>query len=165
MSFFSHLSLHSTATMGIAMSLRDGSINLSNSWTRQLSETTSGNVCFSVTSDPLYLNGIPLLLDMISLINFEAVMERKWTPWNLNYLMMNSRRLWILCNQIIFNHTTTFSWFSEVWKIGYEKEKRFEVYIMQLSMVANILRIFSLFLFVFHFPFYRYNLFWVQSQL
>ncbi|XP_057478462.1 chaperone protein dnaJ 13-like isoform X1 [Actinidia eriantha] len=39
-----HLSLHSTATMGIAMSLRDGSINLSNSWTRQLSETTRGNI-------------------------------------------------------------------------------------------------------------------------
>ncbi|KAM7525575.1 hypothetical protein LguiA_015477 [Lonicera macranthoides] len=39
-----HLSLHSTATMGVAMSLRDGSINLSNSWTRQLSETTNGNI-------------------------------------------------------------------------------------------------------------------------
>ncbi|XP_057513256.1 chaperone protein dnaJ 13-like [Actinidia eriantha] len=39
-----HLSLHSTATMGIAVSLRDGSINLSNSWTRELSETTSGNI-------------------------------------------------------------------------------------------------------------------------
>ncbi|KAL6979741.1 Chaperone protein dnaJ 13 [Sarracenia purpurea var. burkii] len=39
-----NLSLHSTATMGIAMSLRDGSINLSNSWTRQLSETSSGNI-------------------------------------------------------------------------------------------------------------------------
>ncbi|KAA8522228.1 hypothetical protein F0562_012901 [Nyssa sinensis] len=38
------LSLHSTATMGITMSLRDGSINLSNSWTRQLSETLSGNI-------------------------------------------------------------------------------------------------------------------------
>ncbi|CAI9772485.1 unnamed protein product [Fraxinus pennsylvanica] len=38
------LSLHSTATMGLAMSLRDGSINLSNTWTRQLSETTNGNI-------------------------------------------------------------------------------------------------------------------------
>ncbi|KAB1217015.1 Chaperone protein dnaJ 13 [Morella rubra] len=38
------LSLHSTATMGIAMSLRDGSLNLSNSWTRQLSETATGNI-------------------------------------------------------------------------------------------------------------------------
>ncbi|KAL7165090.1 hypothetical protein ACSBR2_040882 [Camellia fascicularis] len=39
-----NLSLHSTATMGITMSLRDGSINLSNSWTRQLSDTSSGNI-------------------------------------------------------------------------------------------------------------------------
>ncbi|XXG43082.1 hypothetical protein AAC387_Pa01g3198 [Persea americana] len=39
-----HLSLHSTATTGIAMSLRDGSINLSNTWTRQLSETSNGNI-------------------------------------------------------------------------------------------------------------------------
>ncbi|KAL2525164.1 Chaperone protein dnaJ 13 [Abeliophyllum distichum] len=38
------LSLHSTATMGVAMSLRDGSINLSNTWSRQLSETTNGNI-------------------------------------------------------------------------------------------------------------------------
>jgi len=41
---FSQLSSHSTATMGIAMSLKDGSLNLSNSWTRQLSETATGNV-------------------------------------------------------------------------------------------------------------------------
>ncbi|KAL5750919.1 hypothetical protein ACOSP7_025522 [Xanthoceras sorbifolium] len=39
-----HLSSHSTATMAVAMSLRDGSINLSNIWTRQLSETASGNI-------------------------------------------------------------------------------------------------------------------------
>lgn len=32
--------------MGIAMSLRDGSLNLSNSWTRQLSETATGVVRF-----------------------------------------------------------------------------------------------------------------------
>ncbi|CAK9181936.1 unnamed protein product [Ilex paraguariensis] len=38
------LSPHSTATMGIAMSLRDGSVNLSNVWTRQLSETANGNI-------------------------------------------------------------------------------------------------------------------------
>ncbi|KAJ9173390.1 hypothetical protein P3X46_016531 [Hevea brasiliensis] len=38
------LSLHSTATITIAKSLRDGSINLSNSWTRQLSETANGNI-------------------------------------------------------------------------------------------------------------------------
>lgn len=39
-----HLSLHSSATTGIAMSLRDGSVNLSNNWVRQLSETSSGNI-------------------------------------------------------------------------------------------------------------------------
>ncbi|KAH7864502.1 hypothetical protein Vadar_030230 [Vaccinium darrowii] len=39
-----NLSLHSTATMGMAMSLRDGTINLSNAWTRQLSETSNGNI-------------------------------------------------------------------------------------------------------------------------
>ncbi|KAE8727774.1 Chaperone protein dnaJ 13 [Hibiscus syriacus] len=38
------LSLHSTATMTIAKSLHDGSINLSNSWTRQLSDTANGNI-------------------------------------------------------------------------------------------------------------------------
>ncbi|KAM7273451.1 hypothetical protein ACFE04_028115 [Oxalis oulophora] len=38
------LSQHSTATMALAKSLRDGSINLSNTWTRQLSETSSGNI-------------------------------------------------------------------------------------------------------------------------
>lgn len=38
------LSSHSTATMAVAMSLRDGSINLSNNWTRQISETTNGNI-------------------------------------------------------------------------------------------------------------------------
>ncbi|KAF4353086.1 hypothetical protein F8388_016931 [Cannabis sativa] len=39
-----HLSLHSTATIAFAMSLRDGSLNLTNTWTRQLSETASGNI-------------------------------------------------------------------------------------------------------------------------
>ncbi|XP_023540359.1 chaperone protein dnaJ 13-like [Cucurbita pepo subsp. pepo] len=39
-----HLTLHSTATMGVSMSLKDGSLNLSNAWTRQLSETTNGNI-------------------------------------------------------------------------------------------------------------------------
>ncbi|XP_068635161.1 chaperone protein dnaJ 13 [Aristolochia californica] len=39
-----HISLHSTATAGLAVSLRDGSINLSNTWTRQLSETSNGNI-------------------------------------------------------------------------------------------------------------------------
>ncbi|CAA7403585.1 unnamed protein product [Spirodela intermedia] len=39
-----HLSIHSTGTTGIAVSLRDGSVNLSNTWTRQLSETSTGNI-------------------------------------------------------------------------------------------------------------------------
>ncbi|EEF33453.1 chaperone protein dnaJ 13 [Ricinus communis] len=39
-----NLSLHSTATITIAKSLKDGSINLSNTWTRQLSETADGNI-------------------------------------------------------------------------------------------------------------------------
>ncbi|PIN07579.1 Molecular chaperone (DnaJ superfamily) [Handroanthus impetiginosus] len=42
------LSAHSNATMGLTMSLRDGSINLSNTWTRQLSETTTGNIQLSL---------------------------------------------------------------------------------------------------------------------
>ncbi|XP_065857881.1 chaperone protein dnaJ 13 isoform X1 [Euphorbia lathyris] len=38
------LSVHSTATITFAKSLRDGSVNLSNTWTRQLSETALGNI-------------------------------------------------------------------------------------------------------------------------
>ncbi|KAI6707352.1 hypothetical protein NL676_010314 [Syzygium grande] len=38
------LSQHSSATMGLAMSLQDGSINLSNTWTRQFSDTANGNI-------------------------------------------------------------------------------------------------------------------------
>ncbi|KAJ4837165.1 Chaperone protein dnaJ 13 [Turnera subulata] len=38
------LSAHSTATVTIAKTLKDGSYNLSNTWTRQLSETTHGNI-------------------------------------------------------------------------------------------------------------------------
>ncbi|PON93020.1 Terminal organelle assembly protein [Trema orientale] len=38
------LSAHSTATMACAMSLRDGSLNLTNTWTRQLSDTSTGNI-------------------------------------------------------------------------------------------------------------------------
>ncbi|CAN4077967.1 unnamed protein product [Withania somnifera] len=43
-----HISVHSTATMGLAMSLRDGSVNLSNTWTRQLSDTANGNIHLSL---------------------------------------------------------------------------------------------------------------------
>ncbi|EXC28306.1 Chaperone protein dnaJ 13 [Morus notabilis] len=39
-----HLTLHSTATMAVAMSLRDGSLNLTNTWTRQLSDNATGNI-------------------------------------------------------------------------------------------------------------------------
>ncbi|XP_027084752.1 chaperone protein dnaJ 13 [Coffea arabica] len=45
------LSQHSSATMGLAMSLKDGSINLSNNWTRQLSETTNGNIQLALGTD------------------------------------------------------------------------------------------------------------------
>ncbi|KAJ4957348.1 hypothetical protein NE237_014131 [Protea cynaroides] len=38
------LSLHSTASSGITISLSDGSINLTNTWTRQLSKTSNGNI-------------------------------------------------------------------------------------------------------------------------
>ena len=41
---FRQISPNSTATSGIALSLRDGSVNLSNGWTRQLSEDTVGNI-------------------------------------------------------------------------------------------------------------------------
>ncbi|KAI4315263.1 hypothetical protein L6164_028093 [Bauhinia variegata] len=44
------LSIHSTATTGLAVSLKDGSLNLSNSWTRQLSETASGNIQLALGS-------------------------------------------------------------------------------------------------------------------
>lgn len=45
------LSQNSSATMGLAVSLKDGSINLSNTWTRQLSETTNGNIQLALGSD------------------------------------------------------------------------------------------------------------------
>lgn len=45
------LSHHSSAAMGLAMSLRDGSINLSNTWTRQLSESTNANIQLELGSD------------------------------------------------------------------------------------------------------------------
>ncbi|KAG8486667.1 hypothetical protein CXB51_020057 [Gossypium anomalum] len=42
--FPNQLSLHSTATMAISKSLHDGSINLLNSWTHQLSDKARGNI-------------------------------------------------------------------------------------------------------------------------
>lgn len=39
-----HISSYSTATVGVVKSFHDGSINLTNIWTRQLSETSSGNI-------------------------------------------------------------------------------------------------------------------------
>jgi len=38
------LSTHSTGTLGLSVSLRDGSVTLANTWSRQLSEDTTGNV-------------------------------------------------------------------------------------------------------------------------
>ncbi|KAL6175796.1 hypothetical protein ACLB2K_052435 [Fragaria x ananassa] len=46
-----HLSQHLSATMGLALSLKDGSLNLSNMWTRRLSETASGNIELALGSD------------------------------------------------------------------------------------------------------------------
>ncbi|VVA34541.1 PREDICTED: dnaJ homolog subfamily C [Prunus dulcis] len=46
-----NISSHLTATMGLSMSLRDGSLNLSNTWVRQLSETASGNIQLALGSD------------------------------------------------------------------------------------------------------------------
>ncbi|KAL4565643.1 hypothetical protein LXL04_029746 [Taraxacum kok-saghyz] len=45
------VSRHATATMGVAMSLRDGSINLSNSWNRQLSTTSNASIELNLGSD------------------------------------------------------------------------------------------------------------------
>ncbi|CAL5187644.1 unnamed protein product [Lathyrus oleraceus] len=39
-----HISSHSSATAGLTVSLKDGSLNLSNAWTRQLSDTTNGSI-------------------------------------------------------------------------------------------------------------------------
>lgn len=47
-----HLSLHSTGTLGLSVSLKDGSVNLSNIWTRQLSEVSSGNIQLVLGTDP-----------------------------------------------------------------------------------------------------------------
>ena len=38
------LSTHSTGTSGVTVSLRDGSVTLANTWSRQLSEDTTGTV-------------------------------------------------------------------------------------------------------------------------
>lgn len=46
-----HLSQHTTSSMGLAMSLKDGSIDLSNIWTRQLSATTKGHIQLSLGSE------------------------------------------------------------------------------------------------------------------
>ncbi|KAK1381786.1 J domain-containing protein [Heracleum sosnowskyi] len=45
------LTANTGATMGLSMSLKDGSINLTNSWTRHLSESTDGNIELSLGSE------------------------------------------------------------------------------------------------------------------
>lgn len=42
--FCRQLSSHATGTLGVSLSLRDGTITLSETWSRQLSEDTTGNV-------------------------------------------------------------------------------------------------------------------------
>ncbi|XP_010542206.1 PREDICTED: chaperone protein dnaJ 13 [Tarenaya hassleriana] len=46
------LSIHSTASIGISKSFHDGSINLTNTWTRQLSETSNGNIELALGEEP-----------------------------------------------------------------------------------------------------------------
>ncbi|BBN15877.1 DnaJ homolog subfamily C member 11 [Marchantia polymorpha subsp. ruderalis] len=45
------LSSHATGTLGVSLSLRDGTITLSETWSRQLSEDTTGNIQFSLGPD------------------------------------------------------------------------------------------------------------------
>ncbi|CAM6104551.1 unnamed protein product [Calypogeia fissa] len=45
------LSSHTTATMGVSLSLRDGTITLANTWSRQLTEDTTGNIQLSLGPD------------------------------------------------------------------------------------------------------------------
>jgi DnaJ family protein C protein 11 len=45
------LSTHSTGTLGLSLSLRDGSVTLANTWSRQLSEDTTGNIQLVIGPD------------------------------------------------------------------------------------------------------------------
>lgn len=45
------LSTHSTGTSGLSVSLRDGSVTLANTWSRQLSEDTTGNIQLVIGPD------------------------------------------------------------------------------------------------------------------
>ncbi|XP_024367053.1 chaperone protein dnaJ 13 [Physcomitrium patens] len=45
------LSAHSTGTLGLSFSFRDGSLTLSNTWSRQLSEDTTGNIQLVIGAD------------------------------------------------------------------------------------------------------------------
>jgi DnaJ family protein C protein 11 len=45
------LSSHATGTLGVTWSLRDGSITLANTWSRQLSENTTGNIQLVIGPD------------------------------------------------------------------------------------------------------------------
>ncbi|CAK9883200.1 unnamed protein product [Sphagnum jensenii] len=45
------LSAHATGTLGVTWSLRDGSITLANTWSRQLSENTTGNIQLVIGPD------------------------------------------------------------------------------------------------------------------
>ncbi|KAL8091231.1 hypothetical protein AgCh_040365 [Apium graveolens] len=51
------LTANTGATLGLSMSLKDGSINLTNSWTRHLSESTDGNIELSLGSESLITVG------------------------------------------------------------------------------------------------------------
>eukprot|EP00252_Welwitschia_mirabilis_P022430 TRINITY_DN6065_c0_g1_i1.p1 TRINITY_DN6065_c0_g1~~TRINITY_DN6065_c0_g1_i1.p1 ORF type:complete len:541 (-),score=142.90 TRINITY_DN6065_c0_g1_i1:625-2247(-) len=47
-----NLSLHSTGTVGLSVSLKDGIVYLSNTWTRQLSEASTGTINLVLGADP-----------------------------------------------------------------------------------------------------------------
>ncbi|KAH7415328.1 hypothetical protein KP509_14G038100 [Ceratopteris richardii] len=52
------LSSRSTGGIGFSLSLRDGSMNLTNIWTRQLSETTEGNIHLMIGTNPALSTGL-----------------------------------------------------------------------------------------------------------
>jgi hypothetical protein len=72
------LSAHATGTLGVTWSLRDGSITLANTWSRQLSENTTGNVSTSsVYLHPVCLSfshilEIPIIDDMHNLSSISS---------------------------------------------------------------------------------------------
>lgn len=59
--------------MGLALSLKDGSLNLSNAWTRQLSETITGNVSFPFCI--LLICLLPTCINFLLIFVFQIQLE------------------------------------------------------------------------------------------